>query len=64
MHFRNYLLRTFGIENEYTAIVNADIRLQRDREDKPFGEIVTDRKGKAILRIGQTLTHSPVVRVH
>lgn len=64
LYYRNYLLRTFGIEHNATAIMNADIRLQYDNEVKPFGEIVTDRNGRATLRVGQVLSKAPIVLVH
>lgn len=63
MTYRNYLLDTFGITNEYTAIVNADIKLERERETEPFGEIVTDTKGRTILRVGQVLSKGPTLKV-
>lgn len=61
--YRNYLLDTFGIEDEYTAIVNSDIKLQKDDDCEPFGEIVTDKQGKTTLRVGNVLSKGPVVRV-
>ncbi len=63
MSYRNYLLDTFGISNNYAAFFNADIKLQRETEKEPFGEIVTDKSGKTILRVGQVLTKGPVLKV-
>ena len=62
-HFRDYLVSTFGIERNNTVITNEDIRIQHESDDKPFAEIVTDDKGKTVLRVGQTLTHAPVVKI-
>ncbi len=63
MTYRHYLLNTFGIDSEYTAIVNPDIKLEREKESEPFGEIVTDSKGRTILRVGQVLSKGPVLKV-
>lgn len=61
--FRNYLLETFDIEDEFSAIVNPDIRLMKPDEQEPFAEIVTNSKGKTVLRVGQVLSKGPVLKV-
>ena len=63
MTYRNYLLDTFGISNEYTAVVNSDIKLEREKDTEPFGEIVTDKKARTILRVGQVLSKGPILKV-
>lgn len=63
LSFRNQLLQTFRIENNFTAIMNSDIQLQHQNESEPFAEIVTDSKGKTHLRVGYLQTQGPVIKV-
>lgn len=61
--FRNYLLETFGIEDEYTALTNQNVVLMNPDEDEPFAEIVTNPNGKTVLRVGQVMSRGPVLKV-
>lgn len=63
LSYRNYLLETFGIEHEFSAIANPDIKLEKLDSCEPFGEIVTNEKGKTVLRVGQVLSNGPVLKV-
>lgn len=64
LSFRNQLLQTFGIERDFTAIVNSDIQIQHSDESEPFAEIMTDKKGQTTLRVGRLQTNkAPVIKV-
>lgn len=62
--FRHSLLEIFGIEQDFTALSNSDVRLENEKSCEPFGEITTDTQGKTVLRVGQVLTQGPVVKIH
>lgn len=61
--FRHQLLETFGIDHDFTAIMNDTIKLEFKRDSEPFGEIVTDKTGKTTLRVGQVLSKGPIVKI-
>ncbi len=64
LSFRNQLLQTFGIERDFAAIVNSEIQLQHSDECEPFAEIVTDKAGHTILRVGRLQPNRvPVIKV-
>lgn len=64
LSFRNQLLQTFGIEREYAAIVNPNIQIKHANDSEPFAEIITDKKGHTILRVGKLLpSKGPVITV-
>lgn len=64
LSFRNQLLQTFGIEHNFTAIMNDDIQLQQGNDVDPFAEIMTDTKGKTTLRVGRLQKDKvPVIKV-
>lgn len=50
--FRTQLLRVFGIDGNFFAVGNPLIQLQREDENYPFAEIVTDQSGHTTLRVG------------
>ena len=60
--FRDYLIRTFQIESEPVVHFNCDIRLQHQREDEPFAEIITNERGTTILRVGGTESDAPIIK--
>lgn len=62
-HYRNYLLETFGIENDFAAIISPEIRLKRPNDPEPFGEIYVRKNGKTVLRVGGTQTDGPILTV-
>lgn len=62
-NYRIYLLETFGIERDRTATMNSDIQLQYEDECEPFGEIITDLRGKATLRVGKVSSKTPIVKI-
>ncbi|QDJ96303.1 hypothetical protein Xoosp13_116 [Xanthomonas phage Xoo-sp13] len=61
--FRTTLLETFGIEHDFTAIGHTDIKLQHLNAEEPFGEIVTNDKGKTTLRVGHVLSNGPTLTI-
>lgn len=61
--YREYLMETFGIEDEKVAVMNPDIKLQHPDDDHPFGEIVTTSSGRTILRVGGTSSKGPVLKI-
>lgn len=61
--FRSQLLQTFGIENEFNAVVNDTIQIQNDKDGKPFAEIITSN-GRTILRVGGlSPARVPIIKV-
>lgn len=60
-HYRSYLLEIFGIQNEYAAAISPNLRLKNRSESEPFGEIVTRKDGKTVLRVGRTDTDAPTL---
>lgn len=64
LSFRHQLLQTFGIEYNYAAIVCQSIQLQKPNDLEPFAEIVTDKKGHTVLRVGQIQSNTiPVLTI-
>lgn len=51
---KEYFLSMLGINDFNPAILVHNVKLQRPNEREPFGEIVTLKNGKTVLRVGAT----------
>ncbi len=54
---KEFFLDVMGVDGDYphTVLLTHDVAFRRENEREPFGELITTKEGKTILRIGAVM---------